>query len=88
MEFCSKKIQRNGKKREYKSLRGDNFDVVLPEEEMKRGEKGHIQRTWRDVPKIIRADEEGLREVIVEARVGIREWSCVWRRDGRVETVF
>jgi len=55
---------------------------------MKRGEEGHIQRTRRDVPEIVRADEQGLREVIVKSRVGIWEWGCVWRRDGRVETVF
>lgn len=88
VEFCAEKIQRNGKQREDQRLRGDDFDIVLSEQKMERGEERHIQGTRRDVAEIVRADEQGLREVVVKSCVGIWEGSCVWRRDGSVETVF
>src|SRR4030095_3724558 len=81
-------IQDNWKKRQYNGLRGDDFDIILTEENMQKCQKSHIEWARGNTTKIIRTYQKRLGEVVIEPCIGIRERCCIRRRDRRIKTIL
>ncbi len=88
MQFLCEEIKCDGEKRQHQSLRGDDGGIILSEEKMQDGKKGHIERAGRNAAKIVRADQQALGEVVIKARVGIWKRHIRGRGNGRVEAIL